>query len=345
MRKIFFNKAFILFAFTLAVTLLISSCEKDSDGSPDIKVGTPAAPNGIKPDSGSGGTTLILSGSGLGQMRSVVFSKGNVPAAFQTTLNTETNFVFRVPDTAFGGPQNITFTNSAGQTLTVPFRVLAYPVVSSAFPTDFQADSKVTLTGSNLDDVSKVEIDGTTETATIVSKTRGQLVITMPSSAVNRGKLRITNATGVRVPDIEFVNVAKATPVFSDQLDNGFQNWGWGGTYDASSDNIITGAKGMKAAYDPNGTWGGMQLGGGSIALTTHKYFTFWAKGADVDKNVQFLINWNNQKVITIPANKWTYFRYTLATDFPGTSLVDNVTFQIQNDGKTIYFDNIMFVK
>jgi hypothetical protein len=229
--------------------------------------------------------------------------------------------------------------------LVVPFRVLAYPVVTTAFPTDFQADSKITLTGSNLDDVTNVVIDGTTDQATIVSKTRSQLVLTMPSSAVNRGKLKITNATGVRVPDIEFVNVAKATPVFTDQLDNNFQNWGWGGTYDAAAENIITGAKSMKAAFDPSGTWGGMQLGGGTIALNTHKYFTFWAKGADIDKNVQFWLNWGNQKVITVPANKWTYFRYTLATDFPGVTAVDNVTFQIFDAGKTIYFDNIMFVK
>jgi hypothetical protein len=345
MLKIFLNKALVLFALAVSLVFIISSCKKDSDGSPDYNAGTPTAANGIKPDSGSGGTVLTLTGSGLGQMRSVVFSTGNVPAPFQSTLNTETNFVFRVPDTAFGGPQNITFTNSEGKTLVVPFRVLAYPVVSSAFPTDFEEGTLVTLKGSNLDDVSKVVIDGTTETATIISKTRSQMVIAMPLSAVNRGKLRITNVTGVRVPDIEFVNVKKATTVFSDQLDNGFQNWGWGGSYDAAADALITGAKGLKAAFDPSGTWGGMQFGGGAISLAGHKYFTFWAKGADIDKNVQFWLNWGNQKIITIPANKWTYFRYELATAYPGVTNVDNVTFQIHDAGKTIYFDNIMFVK
>ena len=345
MKNIFFNKTSLLFTFLAAVTLIISSCEKDGDGSPDYSAGNPIATNGIKPDSGSGGAVLTLIGTGLGQMRSVVFSNNNVPAPFQTTLNTETALVFRVPDTAFGGPQNIIFTNSEGKTLTVPFRVLAYPVVSTAFPTDFEAGSTVTLTGSNLDDVTNVVIDGTTDAATIVSKTRSQLVITMPASTVNRGFLKITNATGSIVAPQEFVNVATAIPVFNDALQTGFQNWGWGGTFAASTDDKITGTSSMKAAYDPTGSWGGMQFGGGTVSLTTHKYFTFWAKGADIDKNVQFWLNWNNQKVVTIPANKWTYFKYTLATDFPGTNAVDNVTFQIQGDGKTIYFDNIMFVK
>lgn len=102
----------------------------------------------------------------------------------------------------------------------------------------------------------------------------------------------------------------------------------------------------MKAAFDPGGSWGGMQLGnGGSINIAPYKYFSFWVKGADVDKNFQFWLNWGNQKVITVPANKWTYFRYELATNYPGVTSVNNVTFQIVEAGKTVYFDNIMFIK
>lgn len=344
MKKIFVKKILNWSLLISSVALIIVSCKKDRDGSPNIKSGNPVATS-ISPDSAAGGNVLTLKGSGLGDMVKIVFDKNNVPAPFYSTLNTETAIVFRVPDTAFGGPQNILFTNRDGKTLSVPFRVLAYPGVTSAFPTDFQAGTIVTLTGSNLDDVITVVLEGTTDQATIISKTRSSMVIQMPASTVNRAPLRITNATGPRVTTIEFVNVSKAATVFSEQLDNGFQDWGWGGSFSASTDNSITGSKSMKAAFDPSGSWGGMQLGGGAISLTTHKYFTFWAKGADVDKNVQFWLNWNNQKVITVPANKWTYFRYELATAFPGLTNVDNVTFQIFDAGKTIYFDNIMFVK
>jgi hypothetical protein len=344
MKKSLFYKIAGLPVLVLGLAFIFYSCEKDTDGSPGIKSGNPVS-NGIFPDSAAGGDIVTLKGSGLGDMVSIVFDKQDVPAPFYSTLNTETAVVFRVPDTAFGGPQNIVFTNRAGKQLIVPFRVLAYPGVTTAFPTDFQAGTVVTLTGSNLDDVTNVVIDGTTDQATIISKTRMQLVISMPATTVNRGKLKITNATGARVPELEFVYVPQATPVFTEQLESGFQNWGWGGTYDASTDVFITGTKSLKAAYDANGTWGGLQLGGGSINLAGHKYFTFWAKGADVDKNVQFWLNWGNQKTVTIPANKWTYFRYELAIAYPGVTAVDNVTFQIVEAGKTIYFDNIMFVK
>jgi hypothetical protein len=279
------------------------------------------------------------------QMRSIVFDNKNVPAPFQSTLNTEENIIFRVPDTAYGGPQNIIFTNADGKTLKVPFRVLAYPVSSIVFPTDFEAGTLVTITGSNLDDVTGVVLNGTTDAATIMSKSRGQMVIKMPATSLVRGFLKLTNATGSIVTTQEMVNVSKATIVFDELLQNGFQDWGWGGSYAPSTDFSITGAKSLKAAYDPAGSWGGIQWGGGSINLTTEKYFTFWAKGADVDVNVNVNLNWNNTKTITVPANKWTYFKYTLATDFPGTTSVGTVVYQINGSGKTIYLDNVMFVK
>jgi len=342
MKKILFNKIILL---TATVIVALSSCKKDSDGSPDYKAGNPATSIGIKPDSGSGGAMLTLTGTSLGQMRSIVFDNKNVPAPFQSTLNTEENIIFRVPDTAYGGPQNIIFTNVDGKTLKVPFRVLAYPVSSIVFPTDFEAGTVVTITGSNLDDVTSVVLNGTADAATIVSKKRGELVITMPATTLTRGFLKLTNATGSIVTTQEMVNVSKATIVFDELLQNGFQDWGWGGSYAPSTDFKITGTKSLKAAYDPSGSWGGIQWGGGSINLTTEKYFTFWAKGADVDKNVNVNLNWNNTKTITVPANKWTYFKYTLATDFPGTTSVNTVVFQINDAGKTIYLDNVMFVK
>lgn len=333
-----------LLVLPATMMFLIQSCIKDTDGSPQVGPGNPVL-TAIDPAEAPGGTVLTITGSGLGDMRSIVFDKNNVPAQFMSTLNTESAIIFRVPDTAFGGPQNIVLTNSAGKTLVVPFGVVALPSVTSAFPTDFLPGTQVTLNGNNLDDVTKVILEGTSDQATIVSQSRKQMVIAMPATSAARGKLRLTNASGDRVTDIEFVNVAQAQTVFSDQLDNGFQSWSWGGDYTASGDFRITGASSMKAAYDPAGSWGGMQLGGGFINLAGYKYFSFWVKGADVDKNVQFWLNWGNQKVITVPANKWTYFRYELAVDYPGVADVNNVTFQIFESGKTIYFDNIMFTK
>lgn len=345
MKRILKYNQVVAAMLLLMTAVFFSACEKESDGSPDIDPGDMSSGT-LAPNQAAGGEVITLTGSGIGDIRSIVFDKNNVPAPFLSTLNTTTDLIFRVPDTAFGGPQNVIFTNSEGKTLKVPFGVIALPSVTTAFPTDFEAGTIVTLTGNNLDDVSKVILDGTSDQATIVSQTRKQLVISMPASNVDRAKLRLTNSSGERVTDMDFVNVSKALLVFADQLTNGFENWGWGGTFASSGEDKITGASSLKAAFDPGGAWGGLQLGNnGSINIAGYKYFSFWTKGADVDKNFQFYLNWGNVKVITVPANKWTYWRYELATGYPGVTTVNNVTFQIFDNGKTVYFDNIMFSK
>lgn len=344
MKKIFLIKPVVAALFIMCLALVINGCKKDSDGSPDYKAGDPVS-SSVSPATGGGGTAVTIQGSGLGQMRTIVFDKNNVPAPFVTTLNSENAIIFRVPDTAFGGPQNILLTNSDGKTLKVAFNVIALPGVATAFPTDFEANSLITLTGINLESVTAVVFDGTTTACTIVSQSRKQMVIRMPATTITRGKLKLTNSSGDKITDMEFVNVDQAQCVFKDDFANGFQNWGWGGTYAPGTADKITGTACMNAAFDPAGSWAGLQMGGGAINTTGYKYFSFWVKGSDVDKNMQFWLNWNNQKVFSIPANKWTYFRYELAVDFPGTTNVDNVTFQIHNEGKTILFDNIMFFK
>lgn len=147
--------------FVLAAACM-PACEKDSDGIPTVKAGTPVA-GSLSPDSAAVGTVLTLQGTGLGDMRSIVFDKNNAPAPFYSTLNTGTAIIFSVPDTAVRGSQNIVFTNSDGKVLKVPFKVLPFGVVNSAFPNDFEAGTLVTLTGNNLDVVTKIVLAGTTD--------------------------------------------------------------------------------------------------------------------------------------------------------------------------------------
>lgn len=354
MKNNFSNISICSAFFVAMLALALNGCKKDSDGSPDVKPGDPVA-TALSPDSAGVNTLLTLQGTGLGDMRSIVFDKNNANATFYSTLNTGSAIIFRVPDTAVRGQQNIVLTNSAGKTLTVPFKVLPFGVVSSAFPTDFEPGSLVTLTGNNLDVVTKVVLSGTTDQATIVSQSLMQMVIKMPASSVAKATLVLTSSAGDKGTTIEFVNVAKATlPLFTNDYVNPAQNWGWGGTYNPSSDYIVSGSASLKAAYDPNGSWGGLQIGMGTetpIPSET-KYFTFWAKGADADQAITLDIQGNKsttpieiKKNFTVPANKWTYFKYDIGTLMPGINALNIIVFQINGAGKTIYYDNIMFTK
>ncbi len=331
----------------LTASILFTACKKDKDGSPGYKSGDLTFKS-VFPAEGGGGTMVTISGTGFGDIRTIVFDKGDVPATFNPTLNSEGNIIFRVPSDVNGGPQNIVLTNGAGKSVSVPFNGLAFPVVDDIFPTDFEAGSIVTIKGNNLDDVTKVLLEGTTNEATVESASKKVLVIKMPASTISRAKLSITNITGELITATEMVNVDAATVVIKDGYVAPAESWSWGGTYTASTEKALTGSGSLKAAYDPNGTWGGLQIGlpGGLSLPTGTKYFSFWAFGADVDKNFSFRIDGNVasiNKTITVPANKWTYFREDISSF--GLTTANMLFWQINGDGKTIYFDNVMFFK
>ncbi|HUP13399.1 MAG TPA: IPT/TIG domain-containing protein, partial [Niastella sp.] len=147
MKNLFCYRS-LLIVVVAAFALGLQACKKDKDGSPGIDAGNPVAEN-LTPATASGGTLLTLTGSGLGDMRKIVFDKDSVPAPFYPTLNTANALVFRVPDTVSGGPQNIVLTNSAGRQLLVPFTGLAFPSVAAVSNYNFVAGTELILTGNN----------------------------------------------------------------------------------------------------------------------------------------------------------------------------------------------------
>jgi len=335
------------------------SCQKDSDGSPDVKPGTPVLTS-ITPDSAQGGQLVILKGSGLGDMSSILFQKDSVRAAITSTLNTETVLMFRVPIDAAGGVQNIIFTNSAGKELSVPFRVLAYPQVFSVSNYDFEDGSEITLTGTNLNDVTKVVLTGTTDEAAIVSKTKQKLVITMPATSVFRATLDITNVTGTKSTTQEFVSLTNNFVMYADAygpgaFNGGIQSWSWGCTVSESSDQAKTGTKSLKVAYAD----GGLSLFLGSDTWAdghwftdyfTAAYITFWAKGDGKDVELRIVPDnppWSDwatgQQIVTVPKDVWTYFKIPMSFITGSFGRLDIV---INNGtGRTVYFDDLLFIK
>jgi hypothetical protein len=342
-----FNIKFIyplLYAVVLATSLL--SCKKDSDGSPDMKPGNPVF-GAISPGEAAGNEVVTLTGSGLGQIRSIVFDNNNVPATFQPNLNTENAIIFRVPDTAFGGQQNIVFTNSEGKTLLVPFKVIALPTVATISTTDFEPGTEVTITGNNLSDVTSVVIEGTNDQATIVSTERKKLVITMPASTVNRAKLKITNSSGERLTDQELTNMNNALKFFTEGFDAGMQDWSWSNEHTVSSTEAFMGTKSLRALFG-GGTYGAISIHYDfNIPFADYTYVTFWAKGGTADMQLTVWPDGDNSKAkaLTIPANVWTYFKVPLQDFRNVTSQRLNLQGMAPVANQTILFDNILFVK
>jgi hypothetical protein len=350
MKKYFSTTIYQLLAVVVVLSFIMS-CQKDSDGSNFSKAGNPVFAS-ISLDSAANGVVVYVTGSGIGDIRSIIFDKENVPAAITPTLNTSSSIVFNVPDTAKGGNQNIILTNGQGKSITIPFKVLAYAKVTSVSPsTDFGSGYTIKLNGVNLDDVTDVKLTGTNDHATIVSHSSTQLVITMPSSSVSSATLSITNATGLSITNQVFVNVDQAVAkVFTEDWDNGFvNNWGWGfitnGLVPTTAIAPAAGTACLQAAWDPSGSWGGIQQNSGSgVSLTGANYLTFWVKAATSNEDVQVSLDWGAWYSFTAKASGWTYIKIPMSTWNNPASLSTFVA-QIEGNGQTIYFDDIMFIR
>lgn len=332
------------FVFLVLLSIAFVSCEKDADGTNFSSAGNLQVSK-IDPDSASGGTVLYLKGSGLGAIRSIVFEKDSVPAPFNPVFNNDNLVVFRVPDTASGGQQNIVFTNADGKRATVSFKVIALATVSSASSTDFQEGTEITLVGNNLESVQKVTLSGTTAEATIISKEKKKLVIKMPATTASTTNLVITNASGISTTGLTFVNVDVAYALFKDALNADIDNWSWSTSVNPSTSTSILGSSSMELEY--TGSWGGLQLHPKTtLSLAPYKKVAFWIKGADTERKISFGLNWANMQTLTIPAKVWTYFSFELdAFKNAGVSNLDTFIMQINGDPDTFYLDNIIFIK
>lgn len=362
MKSMIINKIGRLFLVLLGVSLILASCKKDLDGSPKQSAGDMSSGT-VAPNQAAGGFMVTLTGQGIGDIRTIVFDGNNAPAEFLSTLNTETTLIFRVPDTAKVGDQNIVFTNSKGKTLTVPFKVLGLAKIISVSNYNFSPGTILTLTGLNLDDVSKVVLKGSTTEAAIVSKTPTQLVIEMPATTLNRATLEITNQAGTSTTTQEFISLANNFVMFTDDwgpgaYNSGVQSWSWGSSAYGSSDFAKSGSKSLRVDY----TDGGLSMFLGSDwGSPTPKNFTdwhtpfpthlsFWARGAGSDVSIIIRpdggagpFNATGSQTVTIPANVWTYFK--IPAGFI-TGQFSRLNFQITGGtDKTVYYDDIMWIK
>jgi hypothetical protein len=358
MKKLFRYKSFLI-VLVAAWILALQACKKDSDGMPDMESGNPVAEN-LTPATASGGTLLTLTGSGLGDMRKIVFDKDSVPAPFYSTLNTENAVVFRVPDTVSGGLQNIVLTNGAGKTLLVPFTGLAFPSVTAVSNYDFVAGTELTLTGNNLESVSKVVLNTTTDQATIVSKSKKKLVIKMPATTIARAALNISNVTGTLTTTQEFVNIDLAYKVFTEDYGTGFENGSWGDAAFISAAEFKTGAKSIGKNYQ-KGNWhllGLANWGSGVTQDPDWKYLTVWVKGASRDYSLYIMSDkiplgygdYREDNKIDVPANVWTYFKVPLSklALWSTGSTFNQLGFRIKGpdaQDEVFYFDDLLLVK
>ena len=354
MKKIFY----ILFAASLFMVMFaFNSCRKEV--SPLTESSSNPKVDMVSPESGASNTVVTVTGSGLGDMRSVIFETDSIPTPLSPTLNTEGALIFRVPNDATPGLQNIIFTNGEGKSVSVAFTVLGVPVVSSVSDYNYTPGQQITLTGRNLADVTEVVLSGTTEEVTIVSQTLTTLVIAMPATDRPRTKLNITNPASTLTTTQEFVNVDHAFAFFTDDYGDGWSNGSWGPAT-ISTTVFKRGTASFAATYQ-KGNWsadGFANWWPGLDYSADYQFLTFWIKGGSTDHTLYLTgdkreIGYGNSDQntpIVVPANVWTYYKLPLGSVelWKKGNNFNQIGWWIKGpdaQDETFYFDDVLLVK
>ncbi|MDJ1473642.1 IPT/TIG domain-containing protein [Xanthocytophaga flava] len=344
--KRYISKILIL---QLIAAVWLSSCKKDDELNPSV--------GQVTPEKGASNTLLTLTGSDIEDVQTIVFEKGNVKAEFNPNFNTDNALLFRVPVAAVPGEQNIILTNKKGKEFRVPFNVLGFATITDVSNYNFSDGSEITLTGRNLDDVSKVVFSGTTTEVAILSKTPTTLVLKFPATELTQTTLDITNAAGAAKTSQSFVAVDNAYKIFTDGYNNGYQDASWGSSGMISTTIFKTGTASVYKDFAA-GNWHQFGFGWNELANNNYKYLSFWIKGASADYDLYIstpaskggFASFESNTKITVPANVWTYFKLPVNTLglWATADKWNQIGWRIQGpDGKDerFYLDDVILIK
>lgn len=343
MKKILTMPVFKFALCALLAFTFFTSCKKDNVVTPAFK---------ISPESGAGNDLVTVTGTNIGDLRSIVFDNGNIPAGLNPNFNTGSALLFRVPTNANVGNQHIIFTNASGYQFSVPFKVLAIPSINSAVPTEWEAGSNITINGNYLATAFHVAIAGTSDTAMIISKTNTQLIIKMPASAVASAKISISNDAGTSTSTFSLVNMDMQRKLFTENYGLGVQDWSWTTSHANSTTFAIGGTVSLKQVFATGG-FQGLSFHTDNIEdLSLYQSLSFWVKGGADDNSLTagpdaVATGTGSTVSVTVPANVWTH------VVIPASSLGSGVTcqrFNFQINGpassdQTLYFDNVILIK
>ena len=129
----------------------------------------------IAPDPAKTGSNVTVSGVDLDLVTRVTFG-GDKTGSVQS--NTGTEMVVAVPADAKDG--SVTFSTAAGKTVTSTAALaMVKPSIATMAPSDIQVTNVLTVTGNDLDIVSKVQFTGGTESP-VISASLTELTVNVP---------------------------------------------------------------------------------------------------------------------------------------------------------------------
>ena len=132
--------------------------------------------------------------------------------------------------------------------------------------------------------------------------------------------------------------------IYTDALQNGFQDWSWATRDINNAENVRQGSKSIKATYGGDG-YEGISFhndGGPATGAYTKLEFSIFAPAALDGKKMNLVINgdWGNQYQFTLTGGEWRTFTFNLA-DIGAPDPLKEVIIQSGGWTGVIYLDHV----
>lgn len=302
------------------------------------------------------GDNVTITGNYLNWVTAVTFAKNSVVKNFVSqSIN---QIVVKVPADAVDGPLLITYAGTdSAQIQTADTLKLIMPQITGMTPNPVDTAANLTITGTDLDQVSSVSFVNVANPVTnFVSQSATQLVVKVPGAAL-RGKLTfgVKNSTLTVQSPMDLVlntlpplaDFATGAALYTDATQNGFQDWSYTDTHDFNNTTVVRqGNKSIKAVYGGNG-YQGITFHNGGAGISTSGYtkleFSVYADASSNGKKLQVVTNGaygGAVPQVTLAGGQWTTFSVNLSSMGNPTAITE-IVIQGANFLGTVYIDHV----
>ena len=280
---------------------------------------------GLSPNPVKHAGNVTITGTNLDLATGVIFN--GVPTAQKVFVSqSATQIVVKVPAGTTKGKLTLVAESLVKTQSTMDLDV-ALPNISALAPNPVKPETNLMITGTNLDLVTGISFTGIVAPVKIfVSQSATELVVKVPAGSL-KGKLifSVANSTLV-VESGQVLDLIGGLPpladfpyaIYTDDFQNGFQDWSWASRVTNSTANVRQGDKSIKATYGTGGYEGITFHNDAGVATGayTKLEFSIFGEAGTSGKTMNVVINsgWGSPATVTLAEGEWKTFSLNISS-------------------------------